>query len=546
VAQVSTFYYLSADNSDLSGGADFSKKLVESGPSSGTQTLSFSGSQAKTSYGFTEPTLPGADGVTGDYEIIVSFPTTNAQGRLAISLSRVNSAGTVQSTSSSTAEQTTGASSRTFNLTGVNLGTWASGDRLRVNFEFRNNSNMNQSWAIDFGANTSVETPWSNATNATATATGVESSSEIEAVSASGSALQEITGAELEITASTISAESPTAEILFDDGAGDFDDAFGLFDDGGLKDGLIVLDGVESLSSAATIAASGSAIVSVTGEFAQSAAQDIFASGSGLADVNGAESESAAEPISGSGTALANVSGAQAESAAATITAEGQVFATASVTGVEAQSTAAQVDARGTTSNVALVHGTQATAFAQTITASGDSVADVTGVEVQSESGEVGAAGSGVVIVNGAESTATYQQITGSGNALAQVEGAEAQSQVAEITAEEQSGQDGTATVTGVEATITAGVVKAKQKTTPSYKPRGEMMLRPMRAVDGRARTVTAYGYAIPANIRAVGLTVINGGAAISSVQSAAEIEQVSAFGVLDIDETDLLLLLAA
>jgi hypothetical protein len=158
----------------------------------------------------------------------------------------------------------------------------------------------------------------------------------------------------------------------------------------------------------------------------------------------------------------------------------------------------------------------------------------------------VGAAGSGVVIVNGAESTATAQQITGSGNALAQVEGAEAQSQVAEITAEGQSVQDGTATVTGVEATITAGVVKAKQKTTPSYKPRGEMMLRPMRAVDGRARTVTAYGYAIPANIRAVGLTVINGGAAISSVQSAAEIEQVSASGVLDIDETDLLLLLAA
>jgi hypothetical protein len=157
---MTTLYYLSATNSDLSGGADFNKKLVASGETSGSQTLSFGNSESRTSYGFTEPGNPSVLGKTGNYTITVNIPTTNAQGRLAISLSRVNSAGTAQSTSSSTSEQTTNSATLTFSLTSINLGTWSPGDRLRVNYEFRNNSTMAQSWAIGYGTVSSALAPW--------------------------------------------------------------------------------------------------------------------------------------------------------------------------------------------------------------------------------------------------------------------------------------------------------------------------------------------------------------------------------------------------
>jgi len=206
---MSTLYYLSADNSDLSGGADFNKKLVTSGETSGTQSLSFTANQAKTSYGFTEPGLPGTLGQTGNYTVTVNIPTTNAQGRLAISLSRVNSAGTVQSTSASTAEQTTNSATLTFSLTSINLGTWSAGDRLRVNYEFRNNNNMTQAWAIGFGTVSSVDAPFAAAQNLEA---GVTCTATVTGDLTFASNPQDLEG-DINVSAATTGALSKTAAL---------------------------------------------------------------------------------------------------------------------------------------------------------------------------------------------------------------------------------------------------------------------------------------------------------------------------------------------
>jgi adhesin HecA-like repeat protein len=155
-------YTLSGDNSDLSGGADFNKALVESGATNTTVSFSIATNSTETSYGFTPSGNPGADGATGNYTILARITTGNNNGRLSISLSRVNSSGTVQSTSSATSEQTTSAGTQTHTLTSVNLGTWAAGDRLRVNYIFRNANTMSaQTVAIGTGtSNDTVDVPW--------------------------------------------------------------------------------------------------------------------------------------------------------------------------------------------------------------------------------------------------------------------------------------------------------------------------------------------------------------------------------------------------
>lgn len=159
-------YVLSGANSDLTGGADFSKALVLTGATSTTISFSVATNTTETSYAWTPSGDPGTIGITGTYTVKVNITTGSNNGRLAISLSRVNSAGTAQSTSTATAEQTTSAGTLTFTLTSINLGTWASGDRLRVNYAFRNVSTMSTiSLGVSTGSATTdtVDVPWTNA-----------------------------------------------------------------------------------------------------------------------------------------------------------------------------------------------------------------------------------------------------------------------------------------------------------------------------------------------------------------------------------------------
>ena len=86
----------------------------------------------------------------------------NANIQLSAAVARVNSAGTEQALSSFTAEQSAGTTgTKTFALNNINLGTWASGDRLKVYYRFRNTVASVQSVTIGTGTTSAEATaPW--------------------------------------------------------------------------------------------------------------------------------------------------------------------------------------------------------------------------------------------------------------------------------------------------------------------------------------------------------------------------------------------------
>lgn len=160
-------YYLSAANSGLGGGADFSKELVRTGPTTGSQTFAIAAGATETSYGSAPGYDPGGridnfdDPLT--YDIWVEFSTLNANVELSVSVSRLNEAGAVQETSSATAaQQLTGSATFQFSLT-ADIGPWNPGDRLRVNYHFHNTDGANaQSVEMEFGDldYSQVSAPW--------------------------------------------------------------------------------------------------------------------------------------------------------------------------------------------------------------------------------------------------------------------------------------------------------------------------------------------------------------------------------------------------
>jgi len=156
-------YYFRSTTSDLSGGADFSRYFYPTPEASGnTGSISIAAAATEVSYGFTPPLHPGTAGtVTGDYTVDVDITTANSNIFLAIQLHRINSAGTVQTSSATSAENqisTTGV--KTFTFSALSLGTFASTDRVRIDFRCRNSAaHSASSFAIGY-PNTDIVTPW--------------------------------------------------------------------------------------------------------------------------------------------------------------------------------------------------------------------------------------------------------------------------------------------------------------------------------------------------------------------------------------------------
>ena len=153
---MSRIYYLSSTNSDLSGGLDFNLNLttnIGSTPSTVTQTTAVGATDVARS--FTQPLHPGLGGDNGTSSETVTIDVSTANSLIFLSLQahRVNSAGTVQTSSSVTAEQQLSATGiKTFTIVwSVSKGTWTSTDRLRIDFRTRNSGMGNQ--AVAFNTN---------------------------------------------------------------------------------------------------------------------------------------------------------------------------------------------------------------------------------------------------------------------------------------------------------------------------------------------------------------------------------------------------------
>lgn len=156
-------YYLSGTSSDLSGGSAFSRKLLTATGTAGTITITHSGSTARDSYAWTEPGEPGAGGSSiGNFTVRANVTTASGNIYVSAALSRVNSSGVVQATTSYSAEQLaqpTGIKSFTF--TDPALGTWVVGDRLRVTYRTRDYTGKSSSFVIGTGtASEAVDAPF--------------------------------------------------------------------------------------------------------------------------------------------------------------------------------------------------------------------------------------------------------------------------------------------------------------------------------------------------------------------------------------------------
>src|SRR5213592_3788158 len=157
-----TAYVLRSTNSDLSGGLDFNRELNPGTETAGSIAVSVAAGATEYSFGFTRAGQPGVSGITGNYIVEMNVTVANANILLSTAVARVNSVGVLQTLSGFAAEQSAGSTGvKTFSLTSVNLGTWSSGDRLKVYYRFRNTAASAQSVTLQTGT-TSAEAmaPW--------------------------------------------------------------------------------------------------------------------------------------------------------------------------------------------------------------------------------------------------------------------------------------------------------------------------------------------------------------------------------------------------
>ncbi len=164
---MTTTYILRSTDSDLGGGADFSKALLETTATQVLQVVSVANQSTEDSFGFTDVGDPGSSGVTGTYTVELNVQVGDTSIFCSVAVARVNSSGTVQSGGTAfTSEQTCTAGVKTFNVPSTDLGTWNVGDRLRVTYRFRSSNQHGGDHQIEIGFNTTgieVVAPWTEA-----------------------------------------------------------------------------------------------------------------------------------------------------------------------------------------------------------------------------------------------------------------------------------------------------------------------------------------------------------------------------------------------
>lgn len=148
-------YFLYSTNSDLTvAGATYNKYFLPNlinGPAATAQSITIAGSSNLTASAFTYQFHPGDHAQTGSYTASLQISTANTNAFLSTRWHRINSAGTVQtSTTSSAEQQLSSATAYAFNWGGVNLGTFANTDRIRVDYMFRNSNSKNQNAAFQY------------------------------------------------------------------------------------------------------------------------------------------------------------------------------------------------------------------------------------------------------------------------------------------------------------------------------------------------------------------------------------------------------------
>lgn len=153
---MSQTYYCSNTASDLTGGGDHDFVLADA--TAAANTLSYDCPKVSTvSFDLFTPSGDPSDqgDATGSWSLEVNVITGDADVQLTPSLYRVNSGGTIQAGPIGATPQNTNAGILTFSWTNPALGTFASGDRVRVGLSFLNGTHGNAT--LELGLNTADE-----------------------------------------------------------------------------------------------------------------------------------------------------------------------------------------------------------------------------------------------------------------------------------------------------------------------------------------------------------------------------------------------------
>lgn len=146
-------------------GDNFDWEMDRTGEAVNSVGITVSAGNTETDYFYTPAGEPGTDGGSGgqDYEVRVDIQTADADMEVSVQLNRVNSSCAVQSSSGFSSEQTADpAGQLTFTFSSLDLGTFASGDILRVDIACRSTAPHGNS-SIDIGTGTGrteVDAPW--------------------------------------------------------------------------------------------------------------------------------------------------------------------------------------------------------------------------------------------------------------------------------------------------------------------------------------------------------------------------------------------------
>jgi hypothetical protein len=168
---VATTYFETNTASDLNANTvsapATSRKLLQAAPGSASSlTITTTSTTVVLCCFFTEPADPDTAGGSGSrsYTVKINVTTANLnQSAMTVQMNRVNSAGTVQTTGSLTGSLdpgTTGVKTTTFS---TDLGTFAAGDRMRMDFRCASLSMSTQSSVIEVGlanGNEELTAPW--------------------------------------------------------------------------------------------------------------------------------------------------------------------------------------------------------------------------------------------------------------------------------------------------------------------------------------------------------------------------------------------------
>lgn len=161
-------YLLTSSDSDLPVGADFRKTMREGATTAATLAVSLAASATEESFGYTSLGIPGlVHWPPGPFTVKVKVTVGDSDVFLKVRVTRVNAAGTAQQSSAYTAEQQlTAATGYVFSIPNTTWTPGAVGDRLRVDYSFRNNVGSVQSVTIELNTvNAEIVAPWTPTLN---------------------------------------------------------------------------------------------------------------------------------------------------------------------------------------------------------------------------------------------------------------------------------------------------------------------------------------------------------------------------------------------